>query len=107
MSRPRMETAVSNPENDVDPLTEAAQGEPVVEPEDAEDDVAVTEAQAREADDLGDPDAEDGGAAEEPSDTDPDPLLNDDADDPLDDLPDGEDNDDDLDGDVDEAPAAP
>lgn len=74
--------------------------------EDPEHEAAVAEAQTREVDELGDPNAEDGGPAEEPADADPEPQLNDDADDDLSNLPEGEDNDDDLDGD-DEAQDAP
>lgn len=66
---------------------------------DLDDEQDPVEAQQRDEDPDGDPDAEDLGAAEDPADTDPEPVLPDSAGDPLDDLQDGEDNDDDLDGD--------
>lgn len=70
--------------------------------EDGDDD-DPTDAQERDTDEEGDPDAADPGDVTEPaSDTDPEPQLNDDADDNFTDLPDGEDNDDDLDGDDDD-----
>lgn len=73
--------------------------EPLDDANDAEHETQIAEAQQRDDDPEGDPHAEDPGAAEKPSDVDPEPQLNDDAGEDLNGIPEGDDDDDDLDGD--------